>query len=170
MFNSNQIKNVDNINPTFNDDIRYSLETEEWGKYLDNNYKTLNSTKDNQGRKLTKEQQEFFKDSKARDTNGNLLEVYHGTSDDFTKFDLSYLGSASCDLGFLGDGFYLATHKGEAKYYGNKVMSGYVNIKNPFNIKNLSKYKGKTFEGEDSSSGLHINNFRDLTEQGKLNR
>ena len=36
-----------------------------------------NSSVDNKGRKLTKEQQEYFKDSKARDENGNLLEVYH---------------------------------------------------------------------------------------------
>ena len=42
---------------------------------IDNN----NSTQDNQGRTLTKEQQEFFKDSKVRDEDGNLLEVYHGT-------------------------------------------------------------------------------------------
>lgn len=34
---------------------------------------------DNQGRKLTKEQQEYFKDSKVRDDEGRLLEVYHGT-------------------------------------------------------------------------------------------
>ena len=36
-------------------------------------------TTDNQGRILSKEQQEFFKDSKVRDEDGNLLEVYHGT-------------------------------------------------------------------------------------------
>ena len=42
---------------------------------IDNN----NSTQDNQGRTLSKEQQEYFKDSKVRDDNGNLLEVYHGT-------------------------------------------------------------------------------------------
>lgn len=143
---------------TNNGNIKYSIQESE------NNSGSF-SMQDNKGRKLSKEQQEYFKDSKARDTNGNLLEVYHGTSDDFTKFDLSYLGSASGDLGFLGDGFYLATHKGEAKYYGSKVMSGYVNIKNPFNIKELSKYKGKTFEGEDSSSGLHINNLVELNPQ-----
>ena len=120
---------------------------------------------DNEGRTLSKEQQEYFKDSKARDENGNLLEVYHGTSEDFAEFDISYLGSASGDVGFLGDGFYFATHKGEAKYYGNKIMNGYVNIKNPYNIQDLSKYNGKTFNGEDSSSGLHIKNLVELNPQ-----
>lgn len=37
------------------------------------------STTDNQGRTLSKQQQEYFKDSKARDKNGNLIRVYHGT-------------------------------------------------------------------------------------------
>ena len=34
---------------------------------------------DNQGRELSKQQQEYFKDSKVRDEEGRLLEVYHGT-------------------------------------------------------------------------------------------
>lgn len=124
-----------------------------------------NIEKDNQGRTLSKKQQEYFKDSKARDENGNLLEVYHGTNEDFTEFDISYLGSASGDVGFLGDGFYLATHKGEAKYYGSKIMNGYVNIKNPYNIGELSKYNGKTYQGEDSSNGLRIKNLVELNPQ-----
>ncbi len=34
---------------------------------------------DNQGRKLSRQQQVFFKDSKIRDTKGNLKTMYHGT-------------------------------------------------------------------------------------------
>ena len=42
---------------------------------------------DSEGRELTKEQAEYFKDSKVRDENGNLLVVYHGTRKaDFTVF------------------------------------------------------------------------------------
>ena len=44
------------------------------------------STTDNQGRQLTKEQQEYFKNSKVRDKNGSLLTVYHGTDSEFTVF------------------------------------------------------------------------------------
>lgn len=127
----------------------------------------LNPVQDNQGRKLSKEQQEYFKDSKARDESGNLLTVYHGTNNDFTVFDKSYLGTASGDVGFLGDGFYLATHKGEAGYYGSDVMSGYVDIKNPFNIKDLSKYNGTSLNGEDTSIGLEIYNLVNMNEQWK---
>ena len=39
----------------------------------------LFSERDSEGNKLTKEQMDFFKDSKVRDENGNLLKVYHGT-------------------------------------------------------------------------------------------
>ena len=46
---SEQIKNVDNLNPTKNPDIRYK--------------------KDNTGKELSKGQQEYFKDSKVRDKN-----------------------------------------------------------------------------------------------------
>jgi len=38
---------------------------------------------DSQGNTLNEEQQDFFKDSKVRDENGNLLVVYHGTTNDF---------------------------------------------------------------------------------------
>ena len=160
--NSNDI-NQEYVEQTNGENIQDSNK-EIWNR-LENSKESSFSMQDNKGRTLTKQQQEFFKDSKARDENGNLLEVYHGTNEDFTEFDISYLGSASGDVGFLGDGFYLATHKGEAKYYGSKIMNGYVNIKNPYNIKDLSKYNGKTFDGEDSSSGLHIKNLVELNPQ-----
>ena len=43
---------------------------------------------DTAGRRLSAEQQEFFKDSKVRDENGNLIALYHGTENGgFTVFD-----------------------------------------------------------------------------------
>ena len=45
---------------------------------------------DSEGRELSAEQQEFFKDSKVRDENGNLLVMYHGTTQGgFTEFMVS---------------------------------------------------------------------------------
>lgn len=46
----------------------------------------INDT-DSSGRKLSKQQQEYFKNSKIRDEKGNLKIMYHGTSNDFTVFD-----------------------------------------------------------------------------------
>lgn len=50
------------------------------------------SLRDSEGRELTAEQAEFFKDSKVRDAEGNLLRVYHGTRHDFNKFDSNVVG------------------------------------------------------------------------------
>ncbi len=65
---------------------------------------TQYSLTDNQGRTLTKEQQEYFKDSKVRDENGNLKVLYHGTATgEFTVFDKSKANPESD----WGAGFYL---------------------------------------------------------------
>ena len=42
---------------------------------------------DSDGKNLTEEQTEYFKNSKVRDEDGKLLVVYHGTSEKFTVFD-----------------------------------------------------------------------------------
>jgi len=39
-FSSNQIKNVDNLNPTTNDDIRYSKNNKTWQSYLEDNFES----------------------------------------------------------------------------------------------------------------------------------
>lgn len=50
--------------------------------------KQYSLSEDNQGRKLTKEQQEYFKYSKVVDENGNLEVVYHGSKKaGFYKFE-----------------------------------------------------------------------------------
>lgn len=43
--------------------------------------------RDSDGRELSKEQAEFFKDSKARDAKGRLLTLYHGSDRKVTAFD-----------------------------------------------------------------------------------
>lgn len=46
---------------------------------------------DSEGNTLTEQQQEYFKDSKVRDDNGNLMVMYHGTPNaNFTVFRPSY--------------------------------------------------------------------------------
>jgi len=111
-----------------NSDIRYSLEV------------------DTEGRELTPEQQEYFKDSKILDDNGRLRVVYHGTNNtEFNIFDSKYVGSASGDVGFFGKGFYFAFTEGEAAYYGSKrIIPVYLNITNPFDFeKELHSYNGE---------------------------
>lgn len=51
----------------------------------------LHSDRDSEGNTLTTDQAQFFKNSKARDTDGKLLVLYHGTaSAGFTVFNTSY--------------------------------------------------------------------------------
>lgn len=45
-FNSNQIKNVDNINPTDNPDVRYSKEDSTWREYLESHFKSAGTKTD----------------------------------------------------------------------------------------------------------------------------
>ena len=72
---------------------------------------------DSQGRALSKQQQEYFKDSKVRDKEGNLLVMYHGTSEDFNTFDKNKIGSNTKNAGFFGNGFYFTTEKEIGKDY-----------------------------------------------------
>ena len=48
---------------------------------------SLENSYDSDGRQLTSQQQEYFKESKVRDEDGNLRVVYHGTDQNFTVFD-----------------------------------------------------------------------------------
>lgn len=99
------------------------------------------STTDNQGRQLTKKQQEYFKDSKVRDENGSLLTVYHGTNSDFTVFDRGKIGENYWQSGNSAyGGFYFTDKKSSAESYAalstglngkGRVVESYLNITNP---------------------------------------
>lgn len=95
-------------------------------------------SKDNQGRTLSKEQQEYFKDSKVRDENGNLLEVYHGTQNGgFTEFHgYSYftdsLDTARSYSGSIENITKYTFESGQRTTIGN--YKGYLNLINPYII------------------------------------
>ena len=95
VFKPEQIKSIDNINPTNNPDIRYSINSSKLGETdytqkLRATSQNLSGT-DNNGRTLTEGQQKYFKNSKVRDANGNLKVMYHGTGNaGFTVFDSKY--------------------------------------------------------------------------------
>ena len=109
-------------------------------------YQRANSDqKDSDGKTLSNGQAEYFKDSKIRDKDGNLLRVYHGTNSEYTVYDSSLLWASSWDLWFFWDGWYFATHKWEARYYGRNVMEWYLNITNPFYYGNMTKIGNSDF-------------------------
>lgn len=126
-FNSNQIKSVENKEPTENPDIRYSL-------------------KDSEGNKLSKAQQEYFAESKIRDEDGNLRVVYHGSAENFTVFDRTK-GRANMDI----QGMFFSPWEDDAMGYGENVQAYYLNIKNPapesVGYKALRKFQGQNNAG-----------------------
>ena len=113
-FESNQIKDVDNTNPTESDDIRYSLSVSE-----------ANTTKDNKNRELTEGQKEYFKDSKVLDDNGNLLTVYHGTTEEINVFDKARLGS-NTKAPSSTQGFFFTANKEVAEAYSMYARPKYI--------------------------------------------
>ena len=93
-FYPQQIKSVDNLNPTLSKDTRYSIT-------------------DSDGKDLTDGQVDYFKNSQARDSEGKMQVVYHTTNyGGFTVFDPSY----SDDKRSL----FFASNFDVSQTYGNK--------------------------------------------------
>jgi hypothetical protein len=133
VFNSNQIKSLDPV--TYDDKGNVIPLSERFNKA---NEDIRYSDRDSEGNTLTKGQQEFFKDSKVRDKNGNLHVVYHATDADFTVFDVE-----NKDL--FGELYYFAASRTwtknffkEEKYHNPKnIMRVYLNIKNPLDLRSV---------------------------------
>lgn len=154
-FNSNQFKAIDNTTPTSDSDIRYSL------------------TKDNKGRNLTKDQQNYFKNSKTRDNEGNLITYYNGGGD-YTTFDRTKMSDGSK----WGKGIYLTEYRDIANMYGDNVKEVYANIENPLSDRlktisfeeynNLSKalYDEDAFEEEYDMYSNDLDLLWDITNKG----
>ena len=99
------------------------------------NYSVSAPERDSAGRELSAGQAEYFKDSKVRDKDGNLLVMYHGTGDNFTTFDRAKIGG---NFGQISDlGFYFTPYYEDARGYASNhrakghVMQAYLNITNP---------------------------------------
>ena len=106
----------------------------------------LKSTRDSDENALSKAQQEYFKDSKVRDEDGNLRVVYHGTEADFTVFDPTK-SRANMDI----QGMFFSPWGIDAGGYGGNVKAYYLDIKNPASesvgYKALNLYKGQNEAG-----------------------
>lgn len=120
------------------------LNSKNYGVPIDKQLKY--SDRDSDGNKLTKDQQEFFKDSKVRDEDGNLRVVYHGTTEEFTVFDRTK-SRTNMDI----QGSFFSPWDIDAGGYGGKVGAYYLNIKNPapegIGYKALKRFKGQNGAG-----------------------
>lgn len=140
-FDSNRLKSADPV--TYDDNGNVIPLSERFNeKDADIRY----SDRDSDGNQLTEAQQEFFKDSKVRDEDGNLRVVYHGSEADFTVFDRT---KARTNMDIQGSFF--SPWDIDAGGYGGKVRAFYLNIKNPasesMGYKALNKFKGQNGAG-----------------------
>ena len=104
-------------------DIKAYFETGVVPEYDDSLSQFHYSERDSNGDKLSKEQQNYFKDSKVRDEKGNLLVVYHGTRKaDFTVFKRN--------INYFTDSESMA----ESYSPNGEKFTGYLNIVNPLVI------------------------------------
>lgn len=130
--NNNELSRTDNIannaSNVNNNETKFSLDI------------------DSDGNKLTQQQAEYFKNSKVRDEDGNLLKVYHGTTENFTVFDKTK-GRSNMDI----QGMFFSPWEIDAKGYGSNVNAYYVNITNPASERMgymaLRKFQGQNNAG-----------------------
>lgn len=94
------------------------------------------TTKDSLGNTLSAGQQEYFKDSKVRDADGNLLVMYHGTPN--YGFNIFEYGRSR--FGLFGEGFYFTDDKNVADGYADSdgntggTYAVYLNISNAIDM------------------------------------
>lgn len=93
------------------------------------------SERDSAGRELSAEQAEYFKDSKVRDEEGNLLTLYHQTDGIFTVFDTRHDGAGRRD-NETPFGIFLKSTPRDVGLRGKRQMELYANIQNPLRAEN----------------------------------
>jgi len=80
------------------------------------------SVSDSDGKKLSKRQQEYFKDSKMRNDNGELMVMYHGSQDaGFHVFDAS-MSDDNTSFFFVDRNDVAATYSGTSETYEAKAF------------------------------------------------
>lgn len=108
------------------------------GGNVNSKFSVSRVTQDSDGRQLSEGQQEYFRDSKVTDANGNLKVMYHGTSKGgHTVFDP--YGKAR--YGLFGAGSYFTDNREIGESYTKKgrgnnpqVYETYLNITNPIDM------------------------------------
>ena len=142
---------------------------------LDESFLNLPASKDTEGRKLSKEQKEYFKNviPELKDDNGNLKVLYHGTPNEFTQFNYDFIGSNGTAL---GKGFYLTDSRDIASGYvgeSGKIMELYANIEKPLSLteKNITKAKYKKFVKavDKATGGDYLSNYGEVDYEGYNN-
>lgn len=115
-------------------DGKVKIESVPYGQYIHNSGNNADakfSLSDSQGRHLTDDQAACFEKFKARDKDGKLKMVYHGSGADFTEFSYKYMGEQGSSKGC---GICFTDNRNMAEDYqkrGTKLMEGCLDIQKP---------------------------------------
>lgn len=112
---------------------------------MEANDKVQSSMRDSVGRELTEAQQAYFKDSKVRDADGNLLVMYHQTGGTFTVFDTKHKGAGAGD-DETPFGIFLKRTSRNIGVRGEKQMELYADIRNPLRVRDRTELVNKLRE------------------------
>lgn len=125
----------------------------------------LVSSVDSNGNRLSKEQIEFFKDSKIVDDKGNLEVMYHGTMNPgFTVFDKSQ----SQDAFFFTDSIVNAATYGGLVQKDN-IYKVFLNVTNPYVVDAKNAMWDRLDFGKTKKKGtVSLKTFRKLFDEGKI--
>lgn len=111
------------------------------GQYADdgipNKEDVISNHKNNLGQNLSKNQEMYFKNSRIRDENGNLMVMYHGTPNG--TFDVFKPGSYFTNNKEYADNYqspYASSISNKSKFENNapRTYAVYLNIEKPFDI------------------------------------
>lgn len=134
-----------------------------FSKIVENDEKRFSmQERDSSGRELSQQQQEYFKDSQVRDSEGRLKPVFHATYDTFTVFDRYKLGAITD--GNASDEYLAATaHIGfwfnendlSKQAYGDRSEEVYLNITSPYDAETLDALaeEMKMYDGSAAEMG-----------------
>lgn len=110
---SKEARELEKVKKAFEDAYREAGKEQTETKY---------SLSDSNGKQLTKEQQDYFKDSKMRDENGNLKVMYHGSQDaGFHTFD-SKMSDDGTSFFFVDRNDVAASYSGTTETYEAKTI------------------------------------------------
>jgi hypothetical protein len=92
--------------------------------------------------------EEKFSESKVRDEDGKLMEVYHFSDSKIDKFSNDFVGNATeGDKGFFGAGIYF-TESDDAYNHGKNKHPAYLNLKNPLILRNPTMDDVRSLHGK----------------------
>lgn len=129
---------INSISETEGNDKKFSFNENIFEKSQEAEGRQKSDFKDSEGKYISNQQADYFRDSKIRNENGDLLVLYHQTNSDFNIFDTRREGAGARDNG-TPYGIFLKPTSKDIGLNGKKQMALYANITNPLKARNRAE-------------------------------